>query len=74
MIFGALSIIVKNRIREIKGRNVKKKKSQSIFLKAGGFYAISHIMKKIFLFVKFWRVSFVLSIGRWMDDVVLYGR
>ena len=37
LIFGALSIIVKNRIREIKGRNVKKKKSQSIFLKAGGF-------------------------------------
>jgi len=31
LIFGALSIIVKNRIREIKGRNVKKKKSQSIF-------------------------------------------
>ena len=36
LIFGALSIIVKNRIREIKGRNVKKKKSQSIF-------SISHI-------------------------------
>ena len=31
-------------------------------------------IEKIFLFVKFWRVSFVLSIGRWMDDVALYGR
>jgi len=32
LIFGALSIIVKNRIREIKGRNVKKEeKSVYIF-------------------------------------------
>ena len=51
----------------------KHKESVYIF-ESGRFYAISHILKKIFLFVKFWRVSFVLSIGRWMDDVALYGR